>query len=698
MGARAVRSFGAITSTLFRFLSYVFLRWIPGRFGPFMIPMLWALASWTQLLNIKYTTRPKKPSKAEAALVPQTDAPSYAEVTAVDPPRHPTPPRAVEDDGTVNVKQNGSPPPQPAPTSNVDTKTPPGSLKRRKRKSASPASPSTAALTKKRLARGHETKGLVSLRQLLNSVVFGTPSPSWFLNVTASLVNFVLLAAVLDSVWSPILGMNEHDLAFVRVGAVDHQSVKIVARIPPQPAVATSVTDNLTVYDDILPEEDFAGARLVYRPTKPLGKWATGVDVHVDAAKDWTGSVRINGLWASTEYEFRLLRASLTAAHHPAFPKPGFFTTAPDPGLTSASSPGAGTHFTFASSSCVKPGFPYSGPSSKKTTKGAKLLKDVAEQVGAKFWISLGDFIYADVPFFPGSKLSHYHKRYRQTFASPEVLELAQSLPMLATPDDHEIVNDFDAGLEDNEVLEPALQAFDNYMGSVNPDPIEQGVKYYEYRYGDAAFFVFDTRSYRSRDAADDDESKTMLGQRQKEAFFDWLARVNNTVTWKFVASSVPMMTLWSHGDDTWAGFTSERDNLLDVMQYVPNIIVLSGDRHEFAAASLRTTVTEFSTSPLSMFYLPIRTVSQSHGRGATGEDTLLKYLPDGNSKFTTFEVDTRTRNEPVVRVKVWIDGQEAWQVQVQGKPVVEFKPLSAVGNLGKSLSELLGFLRRKWF
>lgn len=60
-------------------------------------------------------------------------------------------------------------------------------------------------------------------------------------------------------------------------------------------------------------------------------------------------------------------------------------------------------------------------------------------------------------------------------------------------------------------------------------------------------------------------------------------------------------------------------------MQYVPNMIVLSGDRHEFAAASIRTTVTEFSTSPLSQFYLPIRTVHQSHGRGATGEDVLLK-------------------------------------------------------------------------
>lgn len=151
-------------------------------------------------------------------------------------------------------------------------------------------------------------------------------------------------------------------------------------------------------------------------------------------------------------------------------------------------------------------------------------------------------------------------------------------------------------------------------------------------------------------------------------------------------------MSLWSHGEDTWAAFLTERDQLLDVLQFVPNVIVLSGDRHEFAAASLRDTITEFSTSPLSMFYLPIRTVSQRNGRGATGEDRLLKYLPDGNSKFSTFEVDTRVANEPVVRVQVWIDGQEAWKVEVRGKPLEVEAPPSAIGSLGKSLLELLGF------
>ena len=36
-----------------------------------------------------------------------------------------------------------------------------------------------------------------------------------------------------------------------------------------------------------------------------------------------------------------------------------------------------------------------------------------------------------------------------------------------------------------------------------------------------------------------------MLGKEQKEEFFKWLAAVNQTVTFKFVVSSVPFMTLW---------------------------------------------------------------------------------------------------------------------------------------------------------
>jgi alkaline phosphatase D len=38
------------------------------------------------------------------------------------------------------------------------------------------------------------------------------------------------------------------------------------------------------------------------------------------------------------------------------------------------------------------------------------------------------------------------------------------------------------------------------------------------------------------------------------------------------------------------------------IIDHVPNVIFLSGDRHEFAAVQLRGKVYEFSTSPLSQY------------------------------------------------------------------------------------------------
>lgn len=57
---------------------------------------------------------------------------------------------------------------------------------------------------------------------------------------------------------------------------------------------------------------------------------------------------------------------------------------------------------------------------------------------------------------------------------------------------------------------------------------------------------MWDLRRYRSSNEAIDDEEKTMLGETQKHVFLDWLEKVNNTATFKFVVSSVPFQTCYS--------------------------------------------------------------------------------------------------------------------------------------------------------
>jgi alkaline phosphatase D len=114
---------------------------------------------------------------------------------------------------------------------------------------------------------------------------------------------------------------------------------------------------------------------------------------------------------------------------------------------------------------------------------------------------------------------------------------------------------------------------------------------------------------------------------------------------------------------DSWAGFIKERDLLLDAFHSVPNVILLSGDRHEFAVIKFTGEndhsypVHEISTSPLSMFHIPfIRTLSMESPQKAirmasktivseSGADVVellqeipkekvLKYLPKGNHKW----------------------------------------------------------------
>ena len=58
--------------------------------------------------------------------------------------------------------------------------------------------------------------------------------------------------------------------------------------------------------------------------------------------------------------------------------------------------------------------------------------------------------------------------------------------------------------------------------------------------------------------------------------------------------------------------------------------------------------------------------------------------------------MDTRDPEQPLVLVRVYVDGKEAWNLRVLGQPVN--KTQSALGKLAQSLLELFGFRQRDWF
>jgi len=239
-----------------------------------------------------------------------------------------------------------------------------------------------------------------------------------------------------------------------------------------------------------------------------------------------------------------------------------------------------------------------------------------------------------------------------------------------------------------------------------------------------------DTRRHRGSPFDGEAATRTMLGDTQLSALYEWLGKVNQTATFKFIVTSVPFTSLWTHDaqTDSWAGYDSEKASLLSALHTVPNVYLLSGDRHEFAAIEFNPVsegahvVREFSTSPFSMFYVPLvrtlRAASEAVVRRTrlrivdeesppepvveeVPAERVLKYLPIGNYKWSTIEIDTRNPEHPKLNLEVVIDGKVAYNLPISGTPV-KLRSSTAIGSMvTDSLKEILdrvGLSPNRWF
>lgn len=234
--------------------------------------------------------------------------------------------------------------------------------------------------------------------------------------------------------------------------------------------------------------------------------------------------------------------------------------------------------------------------------------------------------------------------QYRQVYASPDFAPVSQNLSWIHVLDDHEIDNDWSSN--STGVYRNAVEPWHTYQANVNPPRAltagssrlrRHDATWFEFTQGPASFFLLDTRSYRSsNNLAFEETEKSMLGPEQLADFLAWLARPEPSgVRWKVVASSVPFTKNWPvNRKDTWGGFLVERKKILEAMWDAgargTGVIVLSGDRHEFAATKFpppagsrwpeSATAFEFSTSPLNQFASPIGSYKQ-----IDDEDIMLK-------------------------------------------------------------------------
>ncbi|KAK4191350.1 alkaline phosphatase D [Podospora australis] len=505
----------------------------------------------------------------------------------------------------------------------------------------------------------------------LKRFLTGAPNPKSLLwSLLTLLTTLSSVGFVADRVYSERYHMAD-DLSFARVGYVSDNEAKLLIREPDQSKMPVSVEVHIK---DPQPPFD-----------NPLWQNAGGVRWTTEET-DYTAVVPITLRGSGSKrrtYEWR------TSNNHT-----GEFTTPPAVGHAEESTTGP---FTFLSTSCIVPRLPYSPFDHPLAIPGFRHLANVLPTLNAQFMLFLGDFIYADVPRYWGSAVSDYRQKYRHVYASPDWPAVGQNLSWIHTIDDHEIKNDWDGN--STGVYEAAFDPFDHYQAAANPPPAKQagalvarkGAKYYEFVQGPASFFMMDTRSYRSNNhMSQDNGSKTMLGPEQFEDFMAWLQRPEpKGVKWKIIASSVPFTKNWPvNRDDTWGGFLTERKKILEAMWDVASrglgVVVLSGDRHEFAATKFpppegsqwpeTATVWEFSASPLSQFYSPIPTYRQTDN-----EDIAIKYIYKGNSKFGAITIENlEDREQSSLKYRLFVDGVEAWNtVVLSPPPVVGDKPVA---------------------
>lgn len=455
------------------------------------------------------------------------------------------------------------------------------------------------------------------------------------LSLITVLINVLSLLAVLDFLYRGEIFHQSLDLSFSRVGYVDETTSRVVVRAP----------FDFPAYVEMSISQSGIG---------PTSKQVA----QVSDKSDFTATFHFHGLTPDTEYVY-----TTNASHAGSF-------------KTASQHP---KRWSLASTSCIKPFYPYNPVSHGLRVPGFEHLSDHYAAEPFDMMLFLGDFIYIDLPVPHGWSTEHYRRAYRQVYASPSWSSALRSVPWIHAYDDHEIINDYSASGKE-ELYEPAMTPFHEYQGAANP-PSSFGADktHFTFQKGDVSFFVLDTRRYRSSQDLEDDSRKTMLGAEQRADLEKWLREEQK---WKVIVSSVPFTQNWQGPDqnDSWAGYLWERNHLLDKMKTTDGVVILSGvsapawlfvgtltgqDRHEHATtifparSDTEKDVIEFSTSPLSQFFEPF---ARHYREVDPTTDRSVYNWPWGNSKFGVTTFDTTDPKVLRLKYKLVVDGELNWE------------------------------------
>ncbi|KAK9475956.1 PhoD-like phosphatase-domain-containing protein [Lipomyces japonicus] len=504
----------------------------------------------------------------------------------------------------------------------------------------------TASVDKQASAKISTHNSGLRKKSLFAVLFFGIPSKSRpILSVLAVLTNLTILMFALDFIYRSFYLYPEHDVAFTRLGHVSANSARLIVR---QPNTVRPVEVRFT---EITP---LVSASEVFSHQTDFSNWNVAISSKpVDGQTDYTAVIDLSNLKPSTDYAFT--SSSMN----------GTFTT---------SSNKVGS-FSFLFTSCIKARVPYNPLDHPLAINGFRIHNFLLSTVD--FFLFLGDFTYADVPKLLGTDVESYRRHYRQVY-SDLIKTGFHQLPTVHVFDDHEIINDYDPKY--SALYEPAIMAWKEYQGRGNPNPVRNDGTYYQFERQGIPFFLLDTRTFRSGKNVEDGPAKTMLGEKQLADLHKFLI-THRSAPVKFIVSSCPFTKNWQGPDakDTWAGYLHERSIVLNWLWQINDgglVVILSGDRHEAAAIRFPNPnygdqkrnardVYEFSTSPFSQFYVPIRT----HNTNDL-EDVTIMYMPDGNSKVGKIDVNKQKDGTVEIVYRLFIDGEQKWLYELSSRSI----------------------------
>ncbi len=363
----------------------------------------------------------------------------------------------------------------------------------------------------------------------------------------------------------------------------------------------------------------------------------------------YAGVVPVANLSPETEYHYAV------SLHKTKPPHTDFhsFTTFPEPSTPRS--------FTFLFGSCYLP----------EGEEGSLTFDEIHKHIepdNLRFGLFLGDQIYADDADHNGLgkiavTLEDYRSAYAHAWTRPPMQRLLPDLPLFMILDDHEVEDDWHWDDTDRilssipfynqlfrqfnrvpseqrkltkERVLAALKAYYEHQAMHAPKqlslpqmdsqgyflfpPEDEGTFAYSFTYGNAAFFVLDTRTMRVRKGR-----RKLLGDTQWKMLEDWFLSVNEDYPVKFLISSGTVMYpfLLDIVQDRWSGFRSERERLFKFLaeNEIEGVIILTGDLHTAHTVSAevkcpsgrRIPIWEFCSSPfeqksqwVSTTYVPI--------------------------------------------------------------------------------------------